>query len=90
MSEYRDKLCSIGAPRKLGQAERRVRREDGATVVEREKWDGSQDATVTPDTVRHGARIHNTGKKRGEIAEVTPLSRKESRRRYGIERTASS
>jgi hypothetical protein len=82
-NSYRDKLLSIATPRKTGQPERRVRRERGATLIETEKWDGSQDATVIPDTIRHGARLHNSGKKRGEIAEIAPLSEKEKKSRYG-------
>lgn len=85
MNEYADKLRSIGAPRKLGKTERKIERADSATVITDQHWDGRQDATVRPATVRHGARVHNTGRKAGQLAEVTPLPRKERKARYGEE-----
>lgn len=84
MSAYRDKLLGIATPRKLGQAERRDIVEDGRRVAtEVEHWDGRQEATVYPDVIRHGARVHNTGKKKGEVAEIRTMNRKERRERYG-------
>ena len=82
-NSYRDKLKTIGTPRRMGQSEHKVEKADDATVITTAHWDGRQDATVRPATVRKGARVHNTGKKKGELAEVTPLSRKERKARYG-------
>jgi hypothetical protein len=81
--EYKAKLRSIGFPRKAGAVQVRKRREDGARITEVEHWDGRQDATITPATVRYGARTHGTGKKKGEVAEVRELTKKEGHDRYG-------
>jgi hypothetical protein len=85
MSEYRDKLLGISAPRRLGQSERRVEEHDGTRVETVEHWDGRRDATVTPDVVRYGARVHRTGKRTGEVAEVRTLDRREREERYGVD-----
>lgn len=84
MSEYADKLRSLGFPRRLGQTEQRQTVADGRLVAtEAEHWDGRKDATVFPDVVRYGARTHGTGKRRGEVAEVRELDKRERRDRYG-------
>lgn len=75
----------FSAPRKSGQAETKVTKEAGAVVQTTEHWDGRKDATVTPDVVRYGARVHNQGKKRGDLAEIRVLDHKERRERYGDE-----
>lgn len=80
-----DKLRSIGAPRRIGQSEQTVVQEKGATLLTTEHWDGRQDATVRPDVVRQGARVHKTGKKRGQVAEIRTMTPKERRERYGDE-----
>lgn len=51
MSAFRDKLLSIAAPRRMGQAEkvRVVDDRDGSTAgIETKHWDGRQDAVATP------------------------------------------
>jgi len=48
-----------------------VTKDPGGLVVQSEHADGRVDATVKPETVRYGARAHSTGKKRGEVAEIT-------------------
>lgn len=85
MNEYSRKLRSIAAPRRLGQSNRKVEKADGSMVIHEEHWDGSQDATVRPATVRYGARTHGMGRRKGEIAEVIPLTRKERKERHGDE-----
>jgi hypothetical protein len=55
----------------------------GSTVIETEHWDGSQDATVRPATIRLKAATHRTGKKKGEVAEISTMTAKEKRERYG-------
>lgn len=84
MSEYADKLRSLGFPRRLGATERREVVEDGRRVAATEEhWDGRRDATVYPDVVRHGTRVHRSGSRRGEVAEVYTMTPKERRERYG-------
>ena len=80
---YREKLRSISTPRKTGKVETKVERTDTSTVIHKEHWDGSVDAVVRPDTVRHGARVHQQGRKKGEMAEVRQLTPKERKDRYG-------
>lgn len=82
-NEYLDKLRGLGFPRKQGQSETRVVREQGALLETTEHWDGRQDATVHPDVVRYGARTHQAGRKRGEVAEVKVLGPKDREERYG-------
>jgi hypothetical protein len=83
-NEFLDRVRSIGFPRRSGQSETRQVVEDGRVVAtEVEHWDGRQDATVYPDVVRYGTRVHRTGRKRGEVAEVHTLGEKERRERYG-------
>lgn len=84
MSEYAEKLKSLGFPRKLGASEKKVEVADGRKVAETvEHWDGKQDATVYPDVIRRGVKTHNTGKKKGQVAEVRNMDRKERKERYG-------
>jgi len=52
--EFKDKLKNLSFPRKLGATERRVvTNEENGTVggYHTIRWDGSQDATVTPSPV---------------------------------------
>lgn len=83
MSAYTEKLRSLGfGIRPRSETKREVA--DGRVVAETtEHWDGRQDATVYPDVVRYGARVHQQGKKRGEVAEVRTLTKKEREARYG-------
>jgi hypothetical protein len=83
VNPYREKLLSISAPRRLGASERTVERTGKSTVISDEHWDGRRDATVRPDPVRYGGRVHSTGRRKGEVAEVAPMSDKEARHRYG-------
>jgi hypothetical protein len=80
-----DKLRTIGAPRRVGTSAQTVAREKGSTTITTEHWDGRKDATVRPDVVRYGARIHKTGKKRGQVAEVREMTPKERKERHGDE-----
>ena len=83
MTEFGDKVRSIAAPRGL-QSKRTVERGDhGALVAHTEHSGGRVDAVVRPDIVRMGARVHNAGKRKGQIAEVRRLTPKERRERYG-------
>jgi hypothetical protein len=83
-SEYAEKLRGIGFLSRQGTSDRRDVVEGGRRVAtEVEHWDGRKDATVYPDVVRYGARVHRTGKRTGEVAEVQTLGRKERRDRYG-------
>jgi hypothetical protein len=83
-TEFREKVRSLGFPRKMGASERKVEVADGRKVVETtEHWDGRQDATTYPDVVRYGTRHHRTGKRKGRVAEVHEMDRKERRERYG-------
>ena len=81
-----DKLRSISVPRRLGKSERRVQKVKGSTVIETEHWDGKQDATVRPDVVRYGGRVHKTGKRKGTVAEVKKMTSRERRERHGESR----
>lgn len=83
MSEYLDKLKSIGVMRRKGQSRERREKTPAAVVKTTEYWDGRQDATVTPDTVRFGARVHNTGSKKGQAAEIHKMSDKQRKQHYG-------
>ena len=54
MSDYRDKLLSIAAPRKVGQSEKvAVPREDGPGTAgyHIKHWDGRQDGVATPNPI---------------------------------------
>jgi hypothetical protein len=54
MTSYLERLKSLSFPRKRGQVERKVvRNEDDGSVAGYHDvhWDGSQDAHVTPKTV---------------------------------------
>ena len=74
----------FAAPRKQGASERRSEVIDGRKVAETtEHWDGRQDATVYPDVVRYGAKVHGTGKKKGTVAEVATMKPKDRKERYG-------
>lgn len=86
MTEFREKALSIATPRKTGETERRVEKAEGTTVIHDVHWDGRQDAIVRPDVVRYGAKIHNTGKKKGQTAEVREMTPKERRERHGESR----
>lgn len=82
--EYLARLRSIGVVGKnAGKPRVGVTRTETATVIETEHWDGRQDATVRPDVIRHGARVHGSGSKKGEVAEIRKLTNKEKRDRYG-------
>lgn len=70
-NEYLDKLRSIGVMKRAGSSNVKTRRDERCTVTETEHWDGTQDATVTPDPVRFGARVHSQGSKKGQVAEIT-------------------
>lgn len=84
MSEFADKVRSLGFPRKQGQAETKREVSDGRVVSKTtEHWDGRKDATIYPDVVRYGTKVHGTGKQKGEVAEVRTMDRKERRERYG-------
>lgn len=84
MSEFADKVRSLGFPRKQGQAETKREVADGRVVATTiEHWDGRQDATVYPDVVRYGTEVHHTGKKRGEVAEIRKMTKKERRETHG-------
>lgn len=76
MSEFLDKVRSIGTIGRAPKSRSTEDRVDGATIIHTEHADGRVDATVRPDTVEYRARTHSTGKKRGQVAEVT---RKEAR-----------
>lgn len=77
MNEYRQKLLSISAPKGV-KAKRTVAKENGSTVVTTEHPD-RQDVTVTPAPVRFKARMHRSGSKRGQIAEVRLKTQRERR-----------
>jgi hypothetical protein len=83
-NEYLEKLRSIGVVGKnVGKPRVGVTKAEGSTVIETEHWDGRQDATVRPATVRYSVRAHTTGKKQGEVAEISKMSKKERTERYG-------
>jgi len=65
---FKDK--GVSTPRRLGKTEVTVEKAKGATVVHERHWDGRVDARVTPPPVNLKARVHRTGKKRGQVAEV--------------------
>jgi hypothetical protein len=81
----RDKLRSIGAPRRQGQVEERVTRAGQGVVRERVFWDGRQEARVTPAPVRMQMRLHRSGARRGLPAEVRRMTPREARERHGDE-----
>lgn len=83
MSEYRDKLRSIGFVGKAPESRKTVERTEDSTVIHTEHDDGRVDAVVRPDTVRYGARVHRTGAKRGQVAETREMTQKERQDRYG-------
>lgn len=68
MSEYLEKLRSIGVSKGL-KSRQTVQREKNATIITTERSEG-QDVVVRPDTVDYKAIRHNTGKKRGQVAEI--------------------
>lgn len=70
-----DKYRSIGVMTKAGSSRTTTEREESATVTTTEHWDGRQDATITPDTVRFAGRVHGQGKKEGQVAEITRKDR---------------
>ena len=81
---FKEKLRSLSFPRKAGQSERKVEIADGRKVAETTThWDGKQDAIVYPDVIRRGTRVHHTGKKKGEVAEITEMDRKTRKEKYG-------
>lgn len=73
-NEYLDKLRSIGAPRRLGGQRTTTERVSdgmhGALHRHTEHWDGREDHAVVPDTAKFEARFHNSGRKRGQVAEI--------------------
>lgn len=81
MNDYLDKLRSISTPRRRGSSRTLVEREGSAIIRKTEHWDDRVDVAVTPDVVRYGTEQHNTGKRRGEVAEVRELSAGERRER---------
>jgi len=83
-TEFKEKIRSLSFPRKLGNAETKKEVADGRVVATTtEHWNGKQDATVFPDVIRRGARTHGTGKKKGQVAEIRTMDRKERKERYG-------
>ena len=78
-----EKWKSIGYLRRRGSSERRVEKTKNTEIVTTEHWDGRKDATVRPDVVRYGARMHSTGRKRGQVAEVREMTPKERRETHG-------
>lgn len=74
----------FSAPRKPGQVERKREMAEGRVVATTtEHWDGRREATVYPDVIRYGTEVHKTGSKRGKVAEVRRLSRRERKERHG-------
>ena len=81
---FKEKLRSLSFPRKTGQSERKVEVVDGRKVSETVKhWDDHVDTIVYPDVIRRGTKVHHTGKKKGEVAEITEMDRKTRKEKYG-------
>lgn len=60
MTEFADKLRSLSFPRKHGQTERRpvINENDGSVGgYHTIRWDGSQDAEITPKPVSASAKV---------------------------------
>ena len=81
---YRDKLLSIGFGQRTGESRTTHEVVDGRVVMTTtDHADGRVDAIVRPDVIRHGTRLHRTGTRRGQVAEVYEMGPKERRERYG-------
>jgi hypothetical protein len=64
MTDYADKLRSLSFPRKAGQSERKVVKDerDGSVAgIETKHWDGSQDAEARPKPIRVKAKLLQEG-----------------------------
>lgn len=83
MNEYLEKLRSIGHLGRAPKSHTKTERVDGAVIAHTEHADGRVDANVRPDTIRLHATQHNTGARKGEVAEIAPLNAKERKERYG-------
>jgi hypothetical protein len=70
MSEFAEKIRTIGAPRGRSTVRKVVERDRSATIITTEHSDGRQDVAVRPDTVRYEAVSHRTGSKKGQVAEI--------------------
>ncbi len=69
MNDYLEKLRTIATIPRPSTKSEKVERTD-KSIIRTTEHDGIVDTAVTPDTVRYNGRVHKTGKKRGEIAEV--------------------
>ena len=81
---FREKLRSLSFGRRAPAAKVTEERGEGGRLIARHvEHDDRIDATVFPDVVRYGARVHKTGKRTGQTAEVRVMDRKERGERYG-------
>lgn len=68
--KWLDKMRSISTPRRVGSSRTTVEHHASGSVATTEHWDGRQDVAVRPDTARFKAVRHNSGRKRGQVAEI--------------------